>query len=107
MLNNPEFLALLDDKEFVVGMMSQETPEDVQKVFAAKGFALTMDEVNELGRALAEAEAKGIDAELSEGDLDNVAGGFAITVAGLIAAGKIIVAVGGAGLALYKWYKSR
>ena len=107
MLTNPAFLELLEDKEFVAYMMSQETPEAVQKVFAEKGFELTMDEVNELGKALADAEPKESGAELSEDDLANVSGGIVITTAGLIAAGKIIVAAGGAALAIYKWYKSR
>ena len=107
-MNNPKYIALLDDKEFVVKMMSQETPEDVQKVFADHGVEITMEEVKELGKALAHLEKKGVSDELSEDDLMDVAGGFlGITAAGLIAAGKIVVAVGGLALSVYKWYKSR
>lgn len=101
--DNPAFVELVANKEFVVKMLSQETPEDVQKLFAENGIELTLDDVRVFGEALAEAENKD---ELSAADLENVAGGViaAATVWGIIKVGSAAVA---AGLAIYKWYKSR
>lgn len=104
MLNDPKFMDLLNNKEFVHEMMSQETPEDVQRVFEAHGVSISLEEVDELGKAIAAAEAQGTaEGELTEDQLMNVAGG-AIE---WILVGKVVVAVVGAGISLYKWYKSR
>lgn len=103
MFNNPEFMSLLNNKEFVVEMMSQETPEDVQKVFAAHGVDISMEDVNAFGKALASLDVQNSGDELDEEALMNVAGG----VIDWILAGKVVVAVVGAGISIYKWYKSR
>lgn len=98
--------ALISDKTFVELMMSQKTPEDVQKVFTEHGVPLTLDDVNRIGAALNQLENPS--EELSENDLDSVAGGFfALTAATCWAIAKAVIAIGGAGLAIYKWYKSR
>lgn len=103
MLHNPEFMALLNNKEFVVKMMSQETPEDVQKVFAEYGVDMSMEDIHEFGKALAALESEKTGEELSEEDLMGVSGG-AIS---WIIVGKVVVAVAGAAISVYKWYKSR
>lgn len=105
--NNATFVELMENKEFVHEMMSQETPEDVQKIFADNGVDMTIDEVNEIGRALANAENGALSNELSEEALEDVSGGVVITAAGVWAAVRIIGAVGSTALAAYKWYKSR
>ena len=64
-----------------------------------------MDEVNELGKELERISQGGDEIDIES--LEEVSGGFAITAAGVVLAGKVIVAVGTAGLAIYKWYKSR
>lgn len=96
---------LINDKGFVEMMMSQETPEAVQKVFNEHGVPLTLEDVKRIGSALNQMENPG--AELSEADLDGVAGGFALTAATCWAIAKAVIAIGSAGLAIYKWYKSR
>ena len=99
------FDQLLADKKFVEQMLAQQTAEDVQKLFNDTGVDFTLEDVNEIGEQL--NRAANSNEELSEEALEDVSGGFAITVAGVIAAGKIIVAVGGAGLAVWGWYRSR
>lgn len=104
---NPKLLELMANKEFVVSMLSQETPEDVQRLFADNGVEFTMDEIHEIGSKLAELEEKYGSDEISEEELMNVVGG-SVTVAAVIwGAVRIGVALGGLGLAVYKWYKSR
>ena len=99
------FAALMDNKDFVVKMLSQETPEAVQELFRENGVDLTMDEVLEFGRELEKAASSGD--ELDEEMLANVSGGIVIESATAWAIAKCVIAVGSAGLAIYKWYKSR
>lgn len=94
---------LLDDKEFVVKMLSQETPEDVQKLFQENGVEVSMEEVNALGAELNRISTTGD--ELTEESLESVTGGIAAATVWAVA--KCVIAVGGAALAIYKWYKSR
>lgn len=106
MINTATFTALMDNKDFVLKMLSQETAGDVQKLFAENGVDISMDEVNELGRQLEKQTCA--DDGLSEDALESVSGGIAAETAALIWAGvKCATAVGGAALAIYKWYKSR
>lgn len=95
---------LMDDKGFVMTMLSQDTPEEVQKLFRDNGVEMSMDEVMELGAELDRyANNSG---ELDETALENVSGGIVLTAATCWAAAKAVIAVGAAGLAIYKWYKS-
>lgn len=105
MINDATFNALMEDKSFVVDMLSQETAEDVQNLFQKNGVDVSMEEVNELGKVLNHLENSGD--ELSEESLESISGGFAITGAAVLAVAKAVIAVGGAGLAIYKWYQSR
>ena len=101
--NNADFIKLVNDKDFVTKMLVQETPEDVQGLFAENGVDVTLDEINDLGKAIYNASHEDDSETLSESELDSVAGG----VIEWVAVGKIVVAAGGAALSLYKWYKSR
>ncbi|MBO6159500.1 MAG: hypothetical protein J6P72_09640 [Firmicutes bacterium] len=96
---------LLEDKAFVEKMMSLDTKEEVKEIFNANGVDFTMEDVEDMAKELERVSEAGD--EISEDALEDVAGGFAITLAGVVAAGKIAVAVGAAGLSIYKWYKSR
>ncbi len=96
-----QFNALMNDQDFVVKMLSQESAEDVQKLYAENGVELTMDEVKALGEALDKVDQP--EGELDEDALENVSGG----VLTALAVAKCIIGVGGAALAIYKWYKSR
>lgn len=101
---NEAFVKLMENEAFVNEMLAQKSEEDVQKLYAANGVELTIDEVREVGKVLNSFEGNG---ELEASDLDDVAGGIVITAATCWAVAKAAIAVGGAGLAIYKWYKSR
>lgn len=103
-INNEAFNKLMENESFVKEMLAQKSEEDVQKLYAANGVDLTIEEVREVGKALSALDNDG---ELEASDLDNVAGGIVITAATCWAVAKTVIAVGSAGLAIYKWYKSR
>lgn len=64
---------LVQDHEFMNKMLSCEEPEQVQKLFADNGVEITLEEVKTLGKVLAGMAQS--DGELSEDDLEGVAGG--------------------------------
>lgn len=101
---NENFTKLMENEAFVKEMLAQKNEEDVQKLYAANGVELTMEDVREVGKILNSIDNDG---ELDASDLDAVAGGIVITGATIWAVAKTVIAVGGAGLAIYKWYKSR
>lgn len=105
-IENEGFIALMEDKQFVEKMLSQAAPEDVQRLFTDSGVELTMEEVMALGAEL-ERQFHNQNGELDENALEGVNGGVIITAATGWAIAKAVIAVGSAGLAIYKWYKSR
>ena len=68
---------LMKDEAFLDAMFSKESSEEVQKLFAEKSVALTLEEVEGLAAAILEAAPKG-EGELTEDALDSVAGGIVI-----------------------------
>lgn len=101
---NDDFTKLMQNEEFVKEMLAQKSEEDVQKLYAANGVELTLEDVHEVGKALNSLDNNG---ELNASELDAIAGGVVVTAATCWAVAKAAIAVGGAGLAVYKWYKSR
>lgn len=65
---------LLQDEAFLDAMFSSESSEDVRKLFAEKGIQLTLEEVDALGDEILKAVPLKT-GDLSEEDLDSVAGG--------------------------------
>jgi predicted ribosomally synthesized peptide with nif11-like leader len=62
------------NEELIKKLFSQETPEDAQTVLKEYGFDFTTDEIKEVGKLLSQLmENKG--QELSDDELENVAGG--------------------------------
>ncbi|MGN1367587.1 MAG: hypothetical protein ACI4WX_01855 [Aristaeellaceae bacterium] len=104
-MNHAALNALLEDKNFMVEMLSQETAEDVQALFKKNGVEFTLEEVREIGRHIEELSSA--EEELTDAALESVSGGVVITAATAWAVAKAAIAVGSAGLAIYKWYKSR
>ena len=98
------FNKLMANEDFVKEMLAKETAEDVQKIFAENGVELTLEEVDEVAKNIFATETEG---ELDEAALEDVAGGVVITAATGWAIAKATIAVGGAALGIYKWYKSR
>ena len=89
----------VSDKVFVARLEASATVEEAQKVFAEKGIDLTVEELQKIAEDLSGKE------ELSEADLENVAGGdlFSFTAGCAIALG--VLAIIGISLA-WKWLNS-
>ena len=63
---------LLKDESFIEELKTAENDEDVQKLFAAKGIDLSLDEIAQMVQESIVAHNNG---ELDENSLDNVSGG--------------------------------
>jgi hypothetical protein len=101
---NEVFVKLMENEKFVKEMLSQQSEEDVKKLYAANGVELTIEDVREIGKVLNSFDNEG---ELNEIDLEDVSGGIVIAAATCWAVAKAVIGVGAAALAVYKWYKSR
>ncbi len=78
------------DKSLGEKLFSLETPEEVQGLLKEQGIEFTLDEINEIKEALAKSIAKAGSGELSDEDLENVAGGGVITA--IVAIGGLLIA---------------
>lgn len=61
------------DQNFTEKLFSLETPEEVQNLLKAEGINFTLEEINEIRKALVKTTEKG---ELNDEDLEEVAGGI-------------------------------
>lgn len=65
---------VLANEEVAMEFFSKETPEEAQAFLKDKGVEISLEEIKEIGAALEKMQ----DGELSEDDLENVAGGGVI-----------------------------
>jgi predicted ribosomally synthesized peptide with nif11-like leader len=75
-MNEAQVKKVFEDKEFVKSLLAIETPEAAQKALKAKGFDVTLDDVKDLGKSLSEAARGAIGKDVSDEDLEKVAGGL-------------------------------
>ena len=84
--------AILQKEGFVDKLLACQEPEEVQKLFAAEGLELSLDEVKAVGKGLDAAFNDG--EELDEDSLDSVAGGSAALamaiVSGVVTVVKLV-----------------
>ena len=85
-MNELKIKEIFSDQTFVESLMEMENAEDVQAAIADKGIELTLNDIEALRTQLSNTSE-----ELSEDDLENVAGGFAIS-ATVIAIGSCCAA---------------
>lgn len=90
---------LFQNEQFKKEANELKTAEELQRLFASYGLELSLDEVYSLCEKIALNMEKG---ELSEDELENVSGGFAIT-AGVVALG--VGCIGALALGIYNGYK--
>lgn len=88
-MNNEKLKELLKDEAFVKELVEQETVEDAQKLLASKGVDISVDQLNEIHKGVAARLEEG--EELSDEQLENVAGGFADAITAVVDA---VIAVG-------------
>lgn len=90
-MNIEKFKEALQDAEYVKELAELDFLEAIQAKLAEKGLELSLDEVENLVEQVVKAAEKK-DTELSENDLDDVAGGFVTPMLGVAAA--LVVAIG-------------
>ncbi|MDD3852446.1 MAG: Nif11-like leader peptide family RiPP precursor [Syntrophomonadaceae bacterium] len=84
------------DKSLGEKLFSKENPQDVQQLLKEQGIEFSLDEIEVLKNALVKISEKGSD-ELSDEDLENVAGGSLTVMAIVAIVGAIAGAVTAAG----------
>lgn len=104
---NEELLKeVLSDTDFAQSLLEMESPEDVQSALKNKGVDLSLEDITTIQNILAN-QAEG---ELSEDDLENVAGGSLTIMSAIGIAGIISASVSG-GIALgnkvHEWTRRR
>jgi len=84
-MNKEKLQEVFSDEVFVKSLLALETPEEVQVLLKTKDVELSVEEIIKVKDLMASKMASG--EELSDEDLDNVAGGFFLTlIASLIPA---------------------
>ena len=96
---------LFQKKEFKAEAEACKTMEDFQKCFAKHGVEMTEEEVVDIVRQIAEKQQEVDDGQISEDELENVSGGFAIsTLAFCIVVG--VACAGSAAVSAYATYQA-
>ena len=80
------------DKSFVERLSAAETPKEAQELLSAKGIELRLDDVRRLPDELERMRGNGD--ELTEDELEDVAGGMTYPVIGVVISEAVIRAVG-------------
>ena len=78
---------VFSDEAFVATLFDAENPEEVQALIKEKGLDFSLEQIEEIKNQLVKTSSG--DA-LSADELDDVAGGFIITLAGVAAVAGII-----------------
>lgn len=77
---------LMEDREFVEKIVAMEDPVEVQSAFAEEGIDFSIDEINQIAQLAFNSSC-----ELSEAEMDNVAGGVLAEIA-IVASGVALFA---------------
>lgn len=103
-MSEQQIQELFSDEAFVTSILEMETPEEVQAALADKGLELSLEEISSIQNTLNTNEG-----ELSEDELENVAGGIAITtvICGLIIGGAAASGGFNLGKAVHRWTRRR
>ena len=102
-MNEERIKEIFSDKEFVKELFSKETPEEAQALLAEKDIDLTVAEIIKFGEVVAQklqqAEETGENVELTEEELEDVAGGY-LGIATIIIVSIAIPLITGTGIAM-------
>ncbi len=88
-MNEQKMKEVFSDEQFVKSLLELETPEEVQKFLAEKEIDVTEEEIVKAREILVRYN----NGDLSEEELENVAGGGILCFLGSIVAGVIANAV--------------
>lgn len=100
-MNEAKIKEVFSDEAFVKELFTKETPEEVQALLETKGIELSIDEIVKVREILAKKVAlaqSGEEYELSDQDLEDVAGGIidplSILVATVCIVNVVMIGVG-------------
>lgn len=88
-MDEQQIRTVFSDEAFVSSILEMETAEDVQQALAAKGITLSLKEIENIQTSLNHEEE-----ELSEDQLENVAGGSLTAIICALIIGGAVVAGG-------------
>lgn len=94
---------LFQNEEFKAECENIHSVEELQKLFATHDVEMSIDQVTELCIAIGKRAAQEENGELSEEDLDDVAGGFGVVTWTCIGLG--VLCLGAFGLGVYNGLK--
>lgn len=102
-MNEALIKEVFSDKDFVESLLGLETAEEVQAALKGKNLDLSIEDIEGIQKALTAQENN----ELSEEEMENVAGGFAITAGVVSAIAGIVSATAGTGSFVHKVSRGR
>ena len=101
-MNEEQLKQVLADESFVASLLDLETPQEVQAALKEKGIDLELADIEAVKRSVEQAQ----DGELSDDDLEDVAGG-SISIGTVIAIGAAIVSVVKLAGKVHEWTRRR
>lgn len=102
-MNEALIKEVFSDEAFVNSLANLDTAEEVQAALKEKNVDLSIDDIVKIQKTLASQES----GELSEDDMENVAGGFAITAGVVSAIAGIVSATCGGGTFIHTVTRGR
>ena len=102
-MDQQKILAAVEDKAFLEKVIAMDSVEDVQAAFKKdKGIEISAKDLEAIQKVVEEK----MDGELSEDDLENVAGGIDATI-GVAVGTAIVSGIVALGNAVNKWSRRR
>lgn len=102
-MNEALIKEVFSDKEFVESLLGMETAEEVQAALKEKDLDLSIEDIKGIQKALTAQETN----ELSEEEMENVAGGFVITAGIVSAIAGVVSATAGTGSFVHRVTRGR
>lgn len=103
-MDNEKIKEVFSDDSFVASLMEMETAEDVQAALLEKEIDISLDEIASIRRVLSEQD----DGEISDDDLEDVAGGsLTAVVCGFIIGGAVSGGLVEMGKKTHQWTNRR
>lgn len=102
-MDEKKLAELMKDKAFMEKVLEATTEEEVKKLFSERGIELAEGDIDFLAKAIAKASTN--EGQLSEKDLESIAGGSGADFAKGMGVGAAIVAIPAAVGAAYAFKK--
>ena len=100
-----KFEKLMQDEAFAEKLLSLDEDTEIQALLSENGVEFTLEQIAAIKKGVI-AQLNGEDAELSEDDLEDVAGGIAVGTAITVAVG-VAKGLFALGKGVHKWTRGR